>query len=42
MALRLEAALGIEAEFWLRMQMTFDLREARQKELVRGVRYIAA
>ena len=42
MALRLEAALGIEAEFWLRMQMIFDLREARQKELVRGVRYIAA
>jgi addiction module HigA family antidote len=42
MALRLEAALGVEAGFWLRMQVAFDLWEARQKGAVRGVRHIAA
>ena len=42
MALRLEAALGIEAVFWLRMQMAFDLWEARQRGVARGVRHIAA
>ena len=42
MALRLEAALGMEAGFWLRMQMAFDLWEARQKGRARGVRHIAA
>ncbi len=42
MALRLEAALGIEAGFWLRMQMAFDLWEARQRGSVQGVRHIAA
>ena len=31
MALRLESALGIEADFWLRMQLQWDLWSARQK-----------
>ena len=31
MALRLESALGIEADFWLRMQLQSDLWSARQK-----------
>ncbi|MHB8543668.1 MAG: HigA family addiction module antitoxin [Leptospirales bacterium] len=31
MALRLESALGIEADFWLRMQLQRDLWSARQK-----------
>ncbi|MHB1605964.1 MAG: HigA family addiction module antitoxin [Leptospirales bacterium] len=31
MALRLESALGIEADFWLRMQLQRDLWSARKK-----------
>lgn len=31
MALRLEAALGVDAGFWLRMQAAHDLWVARQK-----------
>lgn len=31
MALRLESALGVEADFWLRMQLQWDLWSARQK-----------
>lgn len=31
MALRLESALGIEADFWLRIQLQWDLWSARQK-----------
>ena len=31
MALKLEEKLGIEAEFWLRVQVAFDLAEARSK-----------
>ncbi|MHB8211511.1 MAG: HigA family addiction module antitoxin [Acidithiobacillus sp.] len=31
MALRLEAALGVEAGFWLRIQVAHDLWEARQR-----------
>ncbi|MHB8422411.1 MAG: HigA family addiction module antitoxin [Leptospirales bacterium] len=31
MALRLESALGIAADFWLRMQLQRDLWSARQK-----------
>lgn len=42
MALRLEAALGVEAGFWLRMQVAYDLWEARQRGAARGVRNIAA
>ncbi|MHB8249902.1 MAG: HigA family addiction module antitoxin [Acidithiobacillus sp.] len=42
MALRLEAALGVEAGFWLRMQVACDLWEARQRGVARGVRHIAA
>ena len=30
MALRLEKALGGEADFWLRMQAAYDLAQARQ------------
>ncbi len=42
MAIRLEAALGVEAGFWLRMQVTYDLWEARQRGAAKGVRHIAA
>ncbi|WP_298169894.1 HigA family addiction module antitoxin [Acidithiobacillus sp.] len=35
MALRLETALGIDAGFWLRMQVGYDLWEARQYEASR-------
>ncbi|MBU2852211.1 HigA family addiction module antitoxin [Acidithiobacillus ferrivorans] len=42
MALRLEAALGVEAGFWLRTQVAYDLWEARQRGVARGVRNIAA
>ncbi|EQD66427.1 Addiction module antidote protein, HigA [mine drainage metagenome] len=42
MALRLEAALGVEAGFWLRMQVAYDLWEARQRGVAKGVRHIAA
>ena len=31
MALRLESALGVEADFWLKMQLQCDLWSARQK-----------
>jgi transposase len=33
MALRLEAALGTSAEFWLGMQTNYDLRQARKRPL---------
>ena len=36
------SALGVEAGFWLRMQVTYDLWEARQRGAARGVRHIAA
>ncbi|MHB8211166.1 MAG: HigA family addiction module antitoxin [Acidithiobacillus sp.] len=42
MALRLEAALGVEAGFWLRMQVAYDLWDARRRGVARGVRHIAA
>ena len=42
MALRLEAALGVEAGFWLRMHVAYDLWEARQRGVAKGVRHIAA
>ncbi|MFA5730380.1 MAG: HigA family addiction module antitoxin [Acidithiobacillus sp.] len=42
MAPRLEAVLGVEAGFWLRMQVAYDLWEARQRGVPRGVRNIAA
>lgn len=42
MALRSEAALEALAGYWLRMQMTHDLWEVRQRGAVRGVRRIAA
>jgi len=32
MALRLEKALGGEADFWLRMQSAYDLAQARQRQ----------
>lgn len=31
MAVRLEKAIGTSAETWLRMQMTFDLAQTRQR-----------
>jgi antitoxin HigA-1 len=33
-ALKLEKALGIDAAFWLRMQMDYDLSVERQKSLI--------
>ena len=42
MALRLEAALGVEAGFWLRLQMAYDLWNARQRAPQRNITRIAA
>ena len=42
MALRLEAALDIEASFWLRLQMAHDLWSARQHSPHRHITRIAA
>ncbi|MEY2343219.1 HigA family addiction module antitoxin [Acidithiobacillus sp. IBUN Pt1247-S3] len=42
MAVRLEAALGVDAGFWLRMQATYDLWAARQRGTAKGVKKIAA
>jgi addiction module HigA family antidote len=37
MALRLEAALGGEADFWLRMQATYDLAQSRKRNVAAGI-----
>jgi addiction module HigA family antidote len=37
MALRLEAALGGEADFWLRMQAAYDLAQSRKREVAAGI-----
>jgi len=42
MALRLEASLGIEASFWLRLQMSHDLWNARQRAPQHNISRIAA
>lgn len=44
MALRLEALLGIEAEFWLKMQLTYELWQASQHERppIKPLRHAAA
>ena len=41
MALRLAAALGTNADFWLRMQMQYDLWQAKQRA-PKGVQKLAA
>jgi plasmid maintenance system antidote protein VapI len=37
MALRLEAALGGEAGFWLRMQAAYDLAQSRKRDVAAGI-----
>jgi antitoxin HigA-1 len=37
MALRLEAALGGEADFWLRMQAAYDLAQSRKRNVAAGI-----
>jgi addiction module HigA family antidote len=37
MALRLKAALGGEAEFWLCMQAAYDLAQSRKREVATGI-----
>ena len=37
MALRLEAALGGEAGFWLRMQAACDLAQSRKRDVAAGI-----
>ena len=41
MALRLAAALGTNADFWLRLQMQYDLWQAKQRA-PKGVQKLAA
>ena len=41
MALRLAAALGTSADFWLRLQMQYDLWQAKQRA-PKGVQKLAA
>ena len=36
LAVKLEKALGISAEYWLNLQMAWDLQNAREEELVLG------
>lgn len=38
MALRLEKAIGSTADFWLRLQMNYDLAQARTKNPAAAVR----
>jgi antitoxin HigA-1 len=38
MALRLEKAIGSTADFWLRLQMNYDLAQARLKKPAVGIR----
>jgi antitoxin HigA-1 len=38
MALRLEKAIGSTADFWLRLQMNYDLAQARLRKPAAGVR----
>jgi antitoxin HigA-1 len=38
MALRLEKAIGSTADFWLRLQMNYDLAQARLRAPAAGVR----
>jgi antitoxin HigA-1 len=38
MALRLEKAIGSTADFWLRLQMNYDLAQARLRTPAAGVR----
>ncbi|MEW6765649.1 MAG: HigA family addiction module antitoxin [Pseudomonadota bacterium] len=42
MALRLEAALGVDAGFWLRMQAAHDLWVARQNTPAKDIPRLAA
>ena len=42
MALRLEAALGIDAGFWMRIQTAHDLWQARQNTQAHNIPRIAA
>jgi addiction module HigA family antidote len=42
MALRLEKALGSTADAWLRMQMSFDLAQARQRAPDKDVKRLEA
>ena len=41
MAVRLEAAFGISAEFWLDMQKAFDIWKVKQSGRVIGIRRIS-
>lgn len=41
MALRLAAALGTSADFWLRLQMQYDLWQAKQ-QAPKGIQKLAA
>ena len=34
LAVKLEKALGVSAEYWLNLQMAWDLQNAREEELV--------
>jgi addiction module HigA family antidote len=42
MALRLEKALGGEADFWLRMQLAYDLAQARRHQGKTGISRLVA
>jgi antitoxin HigA-1 len=43
MAIRLEKAFGPEAGFWLRLQVAYDLMQARKDERLNGIqRFVAA
>jgi len=39
-ALRLEQALGMDAQFWLNLQMSWDLYQARQSPALKQIRKI--
>ena len=39
-ALRLEQALGMDAQFWLNLQLTWDLYQARQSPALKEIRKI--
>ena len=41
MAVRLEEAFGVHAEFWLDMQKAYDIWKVKQSGRVKGIRRIA-
>lgn len=43
MAMRLEKAFGAEADFWMRMQINYDLAQVRKRaDEIKVKRYVAA